>query len=148
MSSPGFPPRNNKPAATPAGNQGLQLKLRVPSLDGTARTVAPSIAMPQARTELRELLAGDSSLCVQRRASAIPMRPNADAGPGASGSGVQPQAESPATFSGRQGAETQNPPPRAAADNGDLACVIDAWPALSRNIRAAICAMIREATCK
>jgi hypothetical protein len=101
--------------------------LRVLSEEGVARAV-PSIAMPRATTELSELLAGDDLLCARRPRSATTSRPSADARPPASAADGASLAESSQTH---------------AAD-GDLACLIDAWPKLPRNVRAAILAMIRE----
>jgi len=129
MNSPGIRPRNNKPAAKPESKAGAQQKLRVLSADGTARA-APSIAMPRAKTELSEFLANDDLLCVRRRASAISARQNAEAQMGASDPYAELQMESPS----------------APAVDGDLAHVIDAWPSLPRNVRAAVLAIIHETT--
>ena len=82
MSSPGIRPQNNKPAAGPAGKKGPPQTLRVLSEEGAARAAAPSIAMPRAKTELSELLAGDEMLYVRRRAPAITARQNANLGSG------------------------------------------------------------------
>ena len=124
MSSPGIHPRDNEPAAGPSSKNGAQQKLRVLSGDNAPPTrapgicafacpgapAAPSIAMPQATTELSELLAGDNALCVRRPQSS-----------------AAPRGE------------------RCPDDgDGDLACLIDAWPGLPRNIRAAVLALIRE----
>ena len=126
MSSPGIRPRNNQPAAG-GGKKGPQQALRVLSTDGAARAAAPSIAMPRAKTELTELLAGDHLLCVRRRASATATRPGMPA------SARDPQRrESPADILADQSADA------------DLGQVIDAWPGLPRNVRTAILAMIRE----
>ena len=115
MSSPSTRPLNKKPTADPAGNKGMPPTFRVLSHDSAARVAAPSIAMPRARTELSELLADDDALCVRRRAPATAPRENAEA--------VSPSAP---------------------AVDGDLTYVIEAWPDLSRNIRAAVLALIRE----
>ncbi len=133
MSSPGIRPRTNKPAAggrhapTVDGKKGSQQTLRVLSQEGATRGAA-SIAMPRAKTELSELLAGDDLLCVRRPRSASALRPSADQRPEASAADAALQTES-------------SPVPTA---DGDLACVIDAWPGLPRNVRAAILAMIHE----
>jgi hypothetical protein len=121
MSSPGTRPRNNKPAAAAAGGKGSPQKLRVLSRDGATRPAA-SIAMPRAKTELSEMLAGDALLCARRpQAAAIaPAEP--------------PVAEAP----------SRDESPRVPAPGGDLAQVMEAWPMLPRNVRAAILAMIRE----
>ena len=123
MNHPGIRPRNNKPAA----KMGAPQTLRVLSDDAAARAAPASIAMPRSRTELLELLAGDDALCVRRRAAAASAQPNGEVGLGGSGTNAESQAESPA----------------APAVDGDLACVIDAWPGLPRYIRAAVLAMIR-----
>ncbi len=141
MSSPGIRPRNKQPVASPGGNKGLQQTLRVLSEDAAARAAAPSIAMPRAKTELSELLAGDKLLCVRRRAPATATRPNADAGSGIPAADAGTQAESPATRSGQGGPDSS---PRAHLADVDLRRVIDAWPGLPHNVRAAILAMIRE----
>ncbi len=132
MSSPGIRPRNNKPAAggharTVDGKKGPQKTLRVMPEEAAARAV-PSIAMPRAKTELTEILAGDDLLCVRRPRTATALRPTADTVSSVPGVDVEPRAESPRSQSG----------------DGDLAGVIDAWPGLPRNVRAAILAMIRE----
>jgi hypothetical protein len=144
MSNPGIRPRNQQPAAAgqhvPAvgGKKDPQQTLRVLSADGAARAAAPSIAMPRAKTELSELLAGDHLLCVRRRASAT--RPAAGA-PSSPVADAQPQAESSAKPFGQQGHDSSS---RAPIADADLTRVIGAWPGLSRNVRAAIVAMIRE----
>ncbi len=146
MSSPGIRPRprSNKPAAGPIGKAVSQQSLRVLSEDGNARAAVPSIAMPRAKTELSELLAGDNMLCLRRRTPAAAPRPNAEARSGTSGACAEPQAESPAAPQGQQSPDGRRAAPPAPAVDGDLTCVIDAWPRLPRNIRAAVLAMIRE----
>jgi hypothetical protein len=147
MSSPGIRPRNNKPAAAPEGKKGSRQNLRVHAEDGAARA-APSIAMPRAKTELSELLAGDSLLCVRRRASATATRPKTDAEPGVSADGKS-QAESPAALAGGHHVPMVGNPdssPQACTGDEDLGRVIDAWPGLPRNVRAGILAMIRATT--
>jgi hypothetical protein len=144
MSSPGIRPRNNNPVASPDGEKGLQQTLRVLSADGAARPAAASIAMPRAKTELSELLAGDDLLCVRRRASATTTRPKADAGSGASAADVQTPSESPAALAAKRSADDRASSPRGHLADENLARVIDAWPGLPRNVRAAILAMIRE----
>jgi hypothetical protein len=124
MSSPGNHPPDNKRG----GKKGPQQKLRVLSEDGSTRPAAAGIAMPRARTDRSELLAGDSTLCVRRRAAATTTRQNAEACSGACGVVAEPQAEAP----------------RTPTADGDLACVVDAWPGLPRNVRAAVLALIRE----
>ena len=121
MSSPGIRPQNNKPATGPSGKQDSQRELHVISAVGVARAATPSVAMPRAKTELSELLAGDHVLCARRRVSANAMRQNAEA---RSGADAEPQA--------------------AQTVDADLACVIDAWPGLSEDVRAAVLALIRE----
>ena len=128
MNSPVIRPRNNKPAVAPDGKTGPQQALRVMSGDGAARPAAPSIAMPRAKTELSELLAGDDALCVRRRSSATATRQTAEARSDVPDVHAEPQIESPPT----------------AAVDGDLTRVIDAWPGLPRNVRAAVLALIRE----
>jgi len=137
MSSPGISPRSNNPAASLGGKKEPQQPLRVLSEDGTARTAAPSIAMPWARTELSELLAGDNLLCLRRRASATSTQQNTVAKPHAESLGV-PSAQRVVVV------DSRNPSPLAPTVNGDLARVIEVWPSLPRNVRAAISAMIRE----
>ena len=56
MTRPGIPQRTIKPPKA----------LRVLSADGST-TVAPSIVMPRAKTELSHLLAGDDAICVRPR---------------------------------------------------------------------------------
>jgi hypothetical protein len=131
MSGPGIRPRNNKPAAG-AGKQGPPRALRVMSEDGVARAAAPSIIMPRAKTELSELLAGDALLCVRRRPPASPSRDAELA--------ARPRAESPAALAGQQGPRASSP---ARIADEDLARLIDAWPSLPGNIRAAILALVR-----
>jgi hypothetical protein len=138
MSSPELRPRNNQPAA--GGKKGPQQSLRVLSAEGAARAAAPGIAMPRATTELSVLLAGDPLLCVRRRASAIATGQN-DAAPGLSGADSQPQAESPAALAGQRGPDSA---PQAHVADKDLDRVIDVWPGLPRNVRAAILAMVHE----
>jgi hypothetical protein len=142
MSSPGIRPRNNQPAAGRGGKVVSEQKLRVLSEDTAARTAAPSIAMPRSKTELTELLAGDALLCVRRRAAATAARPNADVGSSVSGADANCRAESTATLSGQESPASL--PQAHVSNKDDLARVIDAWPGLSRNVRAAILAMIRE----
>jgi hypothetical protein len=122
MNSSKTRPQDNKLAASQGGEKGPPQKLRVLSQDGVARAAAPSIAMPRAKTELSDLLAGDKSLCL-RRPAANATRPSADA---------KIQVESPAAPS----------TPHIAGE--DLTRVIEAWPGLPRNVHAAILAMIRE----
>ncbi len=119
MNSSKTRPRDNKLAASQAGEKEPPQKLRVLSQDGMARVAAPNIAMPRAKTELSEMLAGDKSLCLRRRA-ANETRPSDDA---------KTRSASPAD-------------PDIAVE--DLTRVIEAWPGLPRNVRAAILAMIRE----
>jgi len=82
--------------------------------------------MPRATTELFELLAGDPLLCVQRRSVSNPA-PH-----------IPP--ESP-----RAVADAASDADSVAVD-ADLARVIQAWPSLPRNIRAAIVALVRDET--
>jgi hypothetical protein len=110
------------------GKKGSRRTLRVMSEEGAVRAV-PSIAMPRAKTELTELLAGDDLLCVRRPRSVAAGQANTDPRPEAAGTDAAPQTESLC----------------ARPADGDLACVIDAWPGLPRNVRAAILAMVREA---
>jgi len=150
MSSPEIRPRNNKPANGPNDKTGSPQTLRVLSDDVASHAAAPSIAMPRAKTELSELLAGDAMLCVRRRASATAMPQNAETPSSVSGVSVRPQAESPAALSGQRSPDGRpdgrdSSPPTPTVD-GDLACVIEAWPGLPPNIRAAALAMIRETT--
>ena len=128
MNNPGIRPRNNKPATGPNAKPGAPQTLRVLSDDGAAQRSPPSIVMPRAKTDLSELLAGDSTLCVRRRSSAPSPPQNAGARSGTSGANAESQAE----------------PPPAAAIDADLACVIAAWPGLPQDVRAAVLAMIRE----
>jgi hypothetical protein len=123
--SPGTRPQSKTPAAGPDGKKSRQQPLRVHDAEGTASTTAPSITMPRANTELTELLAGDALLCVRRRPAPAAPLPNSTAQGSAES---QPLAQS-------------QPAPNADAD---LAAVIDAWPGLPRNVRAAILAMIRS----
>ncbi len=127
MSSPGIRPRNNQPAAS--GKKGSQQTLRVLSADGAARAARPSIAMPRAKTELTELLAGDRLLCLRRRASATATGPSAEVGQGTPADNARPNVGSP----------------RAQSDDADLGRVIDAWSGLPRHVREAVLAMVREA---
>jgi hypothetical protein len=118
MSSPGIRPRNDKSVAAPRGKQGSPQALRVLSADGATRPAAPSVAMPRAKTELTELLAGDKLLCVRR--------------------------PPPADLS-RQQAEMAPSGPASQVADKDLVPVIEAWPRLPRGIRSAILALVREA---
>jgi hypothetical protein len=150
MSSPGIRPRNSKLAAggqnVPMADvkKGAPQPLRVLSQDGTARAAAPSIVMPRAKTELSELLAGDDLLCVRRRtvATAVQQDPSANMRVPAAYAGTQ--AESLASLSTKRSGDGPDAAPRAHLADADLAGVIDAWPGLPRNVRAAILAMIRE----
>ncbi|MEI8375139.1 MAG: hypothetical protein WCJ35_20150 [Planctomycetota bacterium] len=135
MSSPGMSPRSNDPAASPGGKNGPPQPLRVLLEDGTARAAAPSIAMPRTRTELSELLAGDDLLCVRRRVSVTATQQNA---------APQPQAESPGAPSAQRVVESRDRSPRVQTLDEGLGRVIDVWPGLPRNVRAAILAIIRE----
>jgi len=128
MNNSGIRPRNNKAAAGPIGKTGRPPGLRVLSEDGAPRSPPPSILMPQARTDLLELLAGDSTLCVRRRAAAASTPQYAPTPSGTSAAHVESQAESP---------------PAPAVD-GDLVSVIGAWPGLPQSVRAAVLSMIRE----
>lgn len=132
MSSPGI--RSNKPAAGQGGKNESQQSLRVLLKDGTARAAVPSIAMPRAKTELSELLASDDFLCARRRVPSTATRQSAAA---------KPLVESPDVLSAQQNSE-QDSLPQARTLDGGLGQVIDAWPGLPRNVRAAILAMIRE----
>jgi hypothetical protein len=142
MSSPGIGPRKNKSAAGPEGNKGPR-PLRVLSQDGSARVVAPSIAMPRAKTELSALLVGDDVLCVRKLATAAAERQNADRGSCASGAVAEPPDKLPATPTDRRSGESSMP---ADIADGDLAYVIDAWPGLPRDVRLAILAVVRKAS--
>ena len=141
MSSPGIRPRKNQPAAGPGGNKDSPHTLRMLSADGDVRAAAPSIAMPRAKTELSEILAGDKLLCVRRGAPAAATRGNADAGSSVAGADAGAQAESPATGSGKRGSDAS---PQAHLADADLGLVIHSWSRLPHNARAAILAMIRE----
>jgi len=116
----------------PKGKKGSQQTLRVHAEDGAARAAAPSVAMPRAKTELSELLAGDDLLCVRRPAAATAAPPDA-AGSGASAAGHHVPMDANPDSS-----------PQAGLGDEDLGRVIDAWPGLPRNVRAGILAMIRE----
>jgi hypothetical protein len=144
MSSPGIRPRNNKPATGPGGKHGPQQTLRVLSKDGSARAAGPSIAMPRAKTELSELLAGDELLCVRRRSAAATAQQGGSTGPSGPAAYAGTQAESLAGLSGQRGAGNEVSSLRSQIADGDLARVIDAWPGLPRNVRAGILAMVRE----
>jgi hypothetical protein len=126
MSSPAIRPLNSKPAAGQGGKTGPQQALRVLSEQIAARAARPNIAMPRPKTELSELLAGDNTLCLRRRASVVATQPNTEARSGTSAC-ADPLVESPP----------------APTDNGDLAHVIEAWPDLPEDIRATVMAMIR-----
>jgi hypothetical protein len=126
MSSPGNHPRNNKPQnskpqnskpAGPSGVKAARQPLRVHNEDGTPSSAAPSILMPRANTELTEMMAGDALLCVRPRAKPTP-QPAAAASPAVEAS-------------------------RMESTDGDLSGVVEAWPDLPRNVRAAIVAMVR-----
>jgi hypothetical protein len=97
--------------------------------------------MPRAKTELSELLAGDKSLCVRRRTPATPTRNNADSGSDASSADAGARTESPAAGSDPWGGDSS---PRAHLADADLRRVVDVWPRLPHNVRAAILAIVRE----
>jgi len=128
MSSPGIRPRDKQSAAVSGGAKVSRQKLRVLAEDG-ARAAPPSVAMPRAKTELTALLAGDKLLCLRRPATTATQQ-NASARAGVSEVDARSPVESPVT----------NPGPQS----DDLAQVIDAWPGLPCNVRAAILALIRE----
>ena len=127
MSSPGTRSRDNKPAAGPNGKKRSEQTWRVLSEDGVARA-SPSIAMPRAKTELSELLAGDSELCIRRRPTVAAELHKA--GPHREASGIPAKAQT---------ASSAEP-----AIDPELASVIDAWPGLPRNVRAAVLAMVHR----
>jgi len=135
MNSPGISPPSNKPAANPGSKRESRQPLRVLLEDGAARAAAPSIAMPRAKTELSELLAGDDLLCARWRAPATALRHNV---------APLPQAESPGAISAQRIADSCDSSPRSRSLDGGLGRVIEVWPNLPRNVRAAILAMIRE----
>ena len=139
MSSPGIRPRKDQSAAASGSKRVSPQKLRVLSADGAARA-APSIAMPRAKTELTELLAGDKLLCVRRRTPATATRQNTEACSGPPAADARSHAESPVANSGQSPAAS----PPTPIPGEDLARVIEAWPGLPRHVRAAILAMIRE----
>ena len=128
MNHSGIRPRNNKAAACPIGKTGSPPGLRVLSEDAASRSAPPSIVMPRARTDLVELLAGDSTLCVRRRPVATPTPQNAELRSGTSAAHIESQTESPP----------------ALTIDGDLVGVIGAWPGLPQSVRAAVLTMIRE----
>jgi len=123
MNSPGTRSRDNKPG-NPSGKRPSKQTLRVLSDDGAMRP-APSIAMPRAKTELSELLAGDDTLCVRRLGSAA---------------AAQNRTSRPLT-SAAASPDCRAKTSSSMADE-QLAFLIDAWPRLSPNIRAAIWAMV------
>ena len=106
--------RSDRRAAAPEAKQGL----RVLSEDGRGRSMPPSVVMPNANTDLAEMLARDGTLCVRR-----PPAPIAE----------QLPASDIATTS-------LQPPPDA-----DFARLIEVWPSLSASTRAAIVATAYEA---
>ena len=116
--------RSRDKAGRHDGQESRQAILGVMSEDGTVRA-SPSIAMPRAKTELAELLAGDKMLCV-RRPSPGPVRPEVHAG--VCGINLAPGSDA-------------SPGPTM---DEDLSLVIDAWPDLPRSVRAAVLAMIHE----
>ena len=84
---------------------------------------AASVLMPRAKTELTELLAGDAVVCVRPQAAFT----------------IAQQAPAEASVAAASAAVATD----AVAD-ADLARLIEVWPSLPRNIRAAIAAMVRE----
>jgi len=128
MSSPGIRPRNKQPAARSGNKSVSPQELRVLAED-SARAAAPSVVMPRAKTELTELLAGDKLLCV-RRHETTPTSQTVDVEHGVSDADARSHSES----------STASLDPQS----DDLARVVDAWPRLPRNLRAAVLAMIRE----
>jgi hypothetical protein len=126
--------------------------------DAPASTVSrPSIGMPAAITELSEILAGDTTLCIKRTA----VRPSVDGGTTKSASkGLPPPAmvlpaadasvEAVAELSNAspgKSARASPGPGRCREIDSRLARVIDAWSELPQPIRAAILGMIEATRC-
>ena len=144
MSSPGIRPQNNKPAAGPAGKKGPPQTLRR-ALGGRRRTDhgaehchAPGKDRTLGTAGRRRLAVRAAARISNHRAterkSRIVRARRGCATPGRIGGRARRTS----------GARRARSSPRAQAAGGGLAAVIAAWPALPRNIRAAILAMIRE----
>ncbi len=140
MSNPANHPRNHQPAAGPGRKKGSPRPLRVLSEEGALPTSMPSIAMPRAKTDLSQLLAGDKLLCVGRRPPAIATRSSAGPGMDQSAAYAAAQVESPQALTGQPSSDSS---PRGRLADADLEQVIDAWPSLPHHIRTGIMAMIR-----
>ncbi len=112
MASHGNPEQKAKPVAATPAKAGKPW--RVLSADGTS---APSIAMPRANTDLRQLLTGDLALCVRSRAKVSAVSAPLDGKVEPLDNKVEPL-------------------------DADLSRVREAWPNLSQGVRTAILALI------
>jgi hypothetical protein len=122
MNSPGSLSCSAEPAAAPV-DRGPRHELRVHGERG--HSAAPTAAMPRAKTDLAELLAGDKVLCVQRRSDRL--------------AAAHAAASAPLSAN-----DTISSVP--AAVDADLARLNAAWPALPADVRAAIAALAGQTT--
>jgi hypothetical protein len=145
MSSPEIGVQRNKSAAGPAGKKGSPQKLRVLSEFSAPRTTSANITMPQAKTELSELLSGDELLCVRpRRPVAAERQAVAGSAPSVLCANPELQAAHRESTAEEPNRAAQAPDPPADTTNDDLAGLISLWPRLPHDVRAAVLAMVHE----